>query len=129
MLRSIAFPILAATVWISVSEFLRNEFWLKHIWVDHYAGMGLDFPDAPINGAIWGFWSLLFAIAIRAILRRFDLVGGAILAWLVGFVLMWVVAWNMGVLPLSILPYAVPLSILEAFVACWIISSLCRRTS
>lgn len=121
MWRSHVLPVSAATMWIAVSEFLRNEFWLKQIWIEHYAGMGLDFPDAPINGAVWGLWSFLFAVAIHAILRRFDLLAGTFLAWFVGFGLMWVVTWNMGVLPLSILPYAVPLSILETSVAVWII--------
>jgi hypothetical protein len=36
---------------------------------------------------------------------------------------MWLVTWNLGVLPLSILPIAVPLSLLETFVA----ALICRR--
>ncbi len=114
-------PILAATIWISLSEFVRNEFLLKEAWVNHYASLGLDFPDAPVNGALWGIWSLLYAVSIFAISRRFSMSQTVILSWFIGFVLMWVVIGNLGVLPLSILPYALPLSILEAYLASLII--------
>lgn len=111
-----------ATIIISVSEFVRNEFLLKSYWVDHYAGLGLVFPSEPVNGAIWGFWSLLFAIAILLISRRFTLAQTTGLAWFVGFVLMWVVTANMSVLPLRILVFAIPLSILETFLAALVIT-------
>lgn len=116
--------IIIATVWISISEFVRNEFLFKNYWTDHYQGLGLVFPSEPINGAVWGIWSLLFAMAIYMISRRFTLTQTTFLSWFTGFVLMWVVTWNMGVLPLDILWFAVPLSILEAFVASWIIYKL-----
>jgi hypothetical protein len=48
--------ILLSTVWISISEFVRNEFLLKSFWREHYEKMGLEFPSEPINGAIWGIW-------------------------------------------------------------------------
>ena len=54
--------IVAATAWVAVSEFARNELVFKSYWVEHYASLGLDFPDAPVNGAIWGLWSLVFAV-------------------------------------------------------------------
>ncbi|MBL7963787.1 MAG: hypothetical protein JNM31_08070 [Flavobacteriales bacterium] len=120
----IVLAILAATVWISLSEFVRNEFLLKAHWVSHYQAMGQEFPAAPINGIMWGVWSLFFASAIAIISTRFDLLRTAALAWLVGFVLMWMVIGNLGVLPTGILPIAIPLSMLEAFVAAWIIKKL-----
>jgi hypothetical protein len=123
-IRSILFAILLATIWISISEFVRNEFLFKTYWVDHYAGMGLVFPSEPINGAIWGLWSLLFAFAIYVISRRFNLLETFLLAWLVGFILMWVVTGNMGVLPFRILVFAVPLSLLEVWLAAFIILKL-----
>ncbi|MEZ5056935.1 MAG: hypothetical protein R2879_07825 [Saprospiraceae bacterium] len=121
MFKKTLLPILIATIWISISEFVRNEFLFKSYWVEHYENMGLVFPSEPINGAIWGLWSLLFAIAIFIIATKFDLFPTFLLSWLVGFVLMWVVTGNMGVLPFSILLFAVPLSLLEAFLAAWII--------
>jgi len=113
-------PVLLATIWISISEFVRNEIIVKSYWTSHYESLGLIFPSAPINGAIWGLWSLLFAISIFIISRKFSLIQTAFLSWFVGFVLMWVVIGNMGVLPDGLLYLAVPLSLLESFIASWI---------
>ena len=86
--------------------------------------MGLTFPSEPINGAIWGLWSLCFAIGIYFIAQKFSLTQTTLLAWFVGFVLMWLVTGNMNVLPFEILKFAVPLSVLESFLAVFIIKKL-----
>jgi hypothetical protein len=124
MVKRILLPILLATVWISISEFVRNEFVLKSYWTDHYEQLGLVFPSEPINGAVWGLWSLLFAIAIFILSKKFSLLQTTFLSWYVAFVFMWVVIGNMGVLPYGILPMAIPLSLLEVFVAAYIINKL-----
>lgn len=123
-LKKTIFPVLLATVWISISEFVRNEFLFKSYWTDHYANLDLVFPDEPVNGAVWGLWSLLFAIFIFVLNKKFSLAGTTLVAWFVAFVLMWVATWNLGVFPLNILWFAVPLSLLEAFVAAWMIRKL-----
>jgi hypothetical protein len=111
-------------VWISISEFVRNEFIVKSYWTGHYEKLGLVFPAEPVNGAIWGLWSLLFAVAIFIISKKFTLLQTTFLSWFVGFVLMWVVIGNMGVLPAGILFFAIPLSVLEAFLASLIIKKM-----
>ena len=121
-------PVFLATIWISVSEFVRNEFLLKSYWTDHYQKLGLVFPAAPVNGAVWGLWSLLFAIAIFVISKKFSLLQTTLLSWFVGFVFMWVVIGNLGVLPYGILFAAVPLSLLEAFLAALIIKKLTKQS-
>jgi hypothetical protein len=123
-LKEIISPIFLATIWISISEFVRNEFLLKTYWTDHYEKLGLVFPSEPINGAIWGLWSLCFAIGIYAISKKFSLAQTTAIAWFMGFVLMWIVTGNMSVLPLGILVFAIPLSLLEAFLAALIIKKL-----
>jgi hypothetical protein len=117
-------PILLATIWISLSEFIRNEFIVKSYWRGHYEKLGLVFPDEPINGAVWGLWSFCFAIAIFIIAKKFSLLQTTFLSWFVGFVLMWIVIWNMNVLPIGLLIFAIPLSILEAFLASFITKKL-----
>jgi hypothetical protein len=124
MFKKTVLPILLATVWISISEFVRNEFLLKSYWTEHYQNMGLVFPSEPVNGAIWGLWSLFFAVAIFIIAQKFTLWQTTFLSWFVGFVFMWTVIGNMGVLPYGILPFAVPLSFLEAFLASFIIKKM-----
>ncbi|MCO6478822.1 MAG: hypothetical protein J5I94_19465 [Phaeodactylibacter sp.] len=69
-------------------------------------------------------WPLRFAIAISILSNRFSLVETTLLSWFTGFVLMWVAIGNMGVLPYGILYAAVPLSLIEAFVASFITSRL-----
>ena len=117
-------PIITATIWISVSEFVRNEFLLKSYWTEHYEALGLVFPSEPVNGAVWGIWSLCLAAFIFIISKRFSLTETTFLAWFAGFVMMWLVVGNMSVLPYGILVFAIPLSLLEAFLASWIIFKL-----
>lgn len=119
-------PILAATIWISTSEFIRNQLIFNNLWVEHYKNLGLAFPSAPINGALWGVWSLLFAIGIYVLSQKFTLVQTTVVAWLFGFAMMWVVIGNLSVLPLKLLWFAVPLSLLETYVAAWLIHKLSK---
>ncbi len=123
-LKKTILPILLSAIWISISEFLRNEVFVKSYWTGHYQKLGIVFPAEPVNGAIWGFWSLLFAIAIFIISKKFTLIQTTLLSWFTAFVMMWVVIANMGVLPYGLLYIAVPLSLIEAFVASFIIKKL-----
>ena len=124
LIKEKIFPIFLATIWISISEFVRNEILLKSFWTEHYHELGLNFPSAPINGALWGIWALLFAVAIFIIAKKFTLIQTTLLSWFVAFVMMWVVIGNLGVLPFNLLWYAIPLSILESFIAALIVKKL-----
>jgi hypothetical protein len=129
IIKNYILPILLATIWISISEFVRNQLLFKSFWVEHYQGMGLTFPAAPLNGAMWGVWSLLFAIFIFIIARKFTLLQTTFIAWFAGFVLMWVVIGNLDVLPFGLLWFAVPLSLLEAFLAAWILKIFIKKSA
>ena len=107
-------------IWVNASEFFRNEVLLKTYWVDHYRSLRMTFPSEPQNGMMWIAWGFLYAIAIYFISRKFNLIQTALIAWFMAFVLMWVVAWNLNVLPMAILLYAVPLSLLESFIGSYI---------
>ena len=107
-------------IWVNASEFFRNEVILKKYWIDHYQSLGMTFPSEPLNGMIWVAWGFLFAIAIYIISRKFDLIKTTLISWFMAFVLMWIVTWNLNVLPSAILIYAVPLSLLEAFIGSYI---------
>jgi predicted neutral ceramidase superfamily lipid hydrolase len=123
-LRSILSVILTG-IWVNACEFVRNEVLLKKYWVDHYQSIGMTFPSAPINGMIWVLWGFLFAIAIYFISRKFSLIQTALISWFMAFVLMWLVVFNLNVLPGAILIYALPLSLLEVVVG----SYICTRIS
>jgi len=109
--------IIAATVWISLSEFLRNEVLFKDKWNRHYEGLGLEFPSEPLNGALWVLWSLLMAIFLSGLLRFMPLRLTIFWGWWASFLMMWLVVGNLAVLPLSILWVAVPWSAVEVGVA------------
>jgi hypothetical protein len=123
-IRRTILPIFIATLWICGSEFARNEFLFKTIWIEHYQSLKMIFPADPINGAFWGIWSLFFAIFIFALTRRFTQKESTLIAWFAGFGMMWIVVWNMKVLPMGIFPKVLPLSLIEAYLATLIIRKL-----
>ncbi len=115
--------ILVTGIWVNVSEFFRNELLFKSYWTNHYQSLGLTFPSQPINGALWGVWGFVFAGMIYLLSRQFSLLNTVIIGWVMGFVLIWITLWNLSVLPIGLLVYAVPLSLLEVLVAAY----LCKR--
>lgn len=120
-LKKTIIPVLSAGIWIALSEFVRNELLLKSYWTRHYERLGLVFPSEPVNGAVWVLWSMMAAVAVFIVSRKFSLLQTALISWLVIFVLMWAVVWNLSVLPGGLLYFAVPLSLLEVFLAVWIV--------
>ncbi|MCA9937150.1 MAG: hypothetical protein KC418_00800 [Anaerolineales bacterium] len=118
--------VVIAGIWINASEFFRNEILLKTHWINHYESLGLIYPSAPQNGIVWVVWGFLFAIAIYLLSRRFNLWQTTLISWFMGFALMWIVTWNLGVLPPGILIYAIPLSLLEAFLGAYICIKMSR---
>ena len=118
-LRSIN-AIILTSIWVNASELFRNNVLLKAYWVEHYQSRGMTFSSEPKNGIVWIAWGFLFAIAIYLISRKFNLIQTTLISWFIAFVLMWVVTWNLNVLPIAILIYAVPLSLLEAFIGSYI---------
>jgi hypothetical protein len=112
--------IVLAGLWVGASEFLRNQLLLADRWQAHYASLRVVFPSAPVNAVVWMVWSFVFAGLLFSMSRRFTLIQTTALGWVAGFLMMWLVIWNLDVLPLATLPFAVPLSLLEAFVASYI---------
>jgi len=120
------FAVVLAGMWVGLCEFLRNQFLLVSQWQGHYRDMGLVFPSQPANGMMWMVWSFLMAGTVYAISRRFGLWQTTFIAWVMGFVMMWVVIWNLSVLPVGTLPIAVPWSFVEALGAAFICRKLAR---
>ena len=118
--------VLASGVWVNLSEFLRNELLFKHYWLDKYSSLGLAFPSAPINGAVWVLWGFLFAACIMFLTRRLEFKEAVVLSWVMGFVLMWITIGNMNVLPFGLLAIAIPWSIVEVVVAAIIAQRIAR---
>jgi hypothetical protein len=118
--------VLLAGIWVGVCEFVRNQFILSSVWQNHYLALGLQFPSGPVNGMMWMVWSFMLAGTAFAISRRFGLWHTTFITWVLGYVMMWAVIWNLLVLPLGILPIAIPLSFVEALGATFICRKLAR---
>ena len=123
-LKNVILPFLIAGIWINISEFTRNEFLVKSYWVDHFQGLNLIFPSEPVNGIGWVIWGFSFAIAVFILSKRFTLWQTTFLSWFMAFCMMWIVIWNLDVLPENILWMAAPLSFFETFVAVLICKKL-----
>jgi hypothetical protein len=120
--------VVLAGVWINLSEFFRNQFVLGERWVAHFQSLGMAFPSNMLNGIVWVVWGFSLGVAVFVLSRKFTLVLTTLLAWLLGFVMMWLVLWNLRVLPPGIILYAAPLSLLEAFVASYICHKVSRTS-
>jgi hypothetical protein len=115
--------VVVAGIWVGLCEFVRNQLVLMSQWQNHYRALGLEFPSKPVNGMMWMVWSFLMAGATFVISRRFNLWQTTFITWVMGYVMMWVVVWNLSVLPVAILSAAIPLSFVEALGA----AILCRK--
>ena len=113
-------------IWINISEFIRNELVIKELWINGFHEIGLAFPSAPLNGAVWGLWAFIFASILAWLCTRFNTLSSSLIAWIIGFVLLWVAMWNMGVLPSKIIYWTVPWSFAEVFVAAFICARIMK---
>lgn len=118
--------VMLTTVWIGISEFIRNEFLLKNLWDVHYKQLGLEFKTLPINGLLWLVWSFLLALIINEILKKISIIKTFFLTWIMAFLMMWLTIYNLQVLPLQILLFAIPLSLLEIAVAILIVKKITK---
>ena len=119
-MKRFIFAIITAGVFMNLSEFIRNELLIKNIWTDGFKGLGLVFPNEPINGAIWGLWTFIFVTILVWLTTKVSIFQSTIIAWFLGFVLLWLGMWNMGILPEGLLVWAIPWSFIEVFVAAYL---------
>ena len=117
-------PVGLAGLWITASEFIRNELLFKPYWTSHYQGLGLTFETKPLNGVLWLVWSMIFACIIQQLIGRFSFRRSVAIAWVAGFPMMWITLFNLQVLPLGLLVFALPLSLIEVLVAALIMRKL-----
>lgn len=112
-----------ATFWITSSEFVRNEFLLKNYWVRHFNNLNLKFETLPLNGVLWALWALILCLIIHKLLSKFTFVESVVISWVAMFPAMWITTFNLQVLPIDLLIFALPLSILEVVVAAFILKT------
>jgi hypothetical protein len=116
-------PILLTGIWINISETLRWEFIVKNYWIEHYQNLNLVFPVELSNNLTWMTWGFLFAAIIFILSKKFNTIQTTFLSWFLVFVMLWIVLWNVEILPKSMLWIVAPLSLLEAYVG----ALICRK--
>ena len=116
-MRKYCLAVVASGVWMNLSEFIRNEFVIKHVWVKGFEEIGLSFPSAPVNGLVWVIWAFVFCAVLAVLNMKFNALKSTLICWVTGFGLLWIAMWNIGILPKGLLYWAVPWSLVEVYVA------------
>ena len=114
--KNVILPILITGIWINISETVRWVLIIENYWIEKYDSLNLAFPNETTNMIIWMVWGFLFATSIFILSKKFSVFQTTLLSWMMAFVMMWIVVWNVGVLPLEMLWINIPLSLLEAFI-------------
>ena len=102
---------------------------MKPYWLEFHQNLGIVLPQESINMFIWIIWGFIFASTIFIFSRKFNPWQTALLSWFLLLVMLWVVLWNLNLLPLGIVPIAVPLGWIEAFVAAWIFEKMSPKVN
>jgi len=121
--KQIVVPIIITGIWINISETIRWIFLIEPYWIEQYQKLNITFPNEKVNLIVWMIWGFLFAITIFILSKKYSLFQTTIFSWFVAFAMMWVIIWNIGILPTRMLWFNIPLSLLETFIGAYI----CKR--
>ena len=116
-------PIILIGLWINISITIGWMLILEGYWIGKYQSMNLVFPTGLMNNIAWMIWGFMLATIIFIFLKKFSLWQTTFLAWFVAFIMMWVIVWNIGVLPTGMLLFNIPNSFFVTFIGAWI----CKR--
>jgi len=122
--KKVIIPIFLVGIWINVSETIRWLLVIETHWIDYYNELNLVFPNGPSNAITWMIWGFVFATIVFIISKKFKLFPATFICWFAVFVTLWIVLWNIDILPVNILWYNIPLSLLETYIAVLICNKL-----
>ena len=115
-LKKTILPIILIGLWINISITIGWLLILENYWIEKYQSMNLVFPTGLINNITWMIWGFLLATTIFILSKKFNLLQTTFLAWFVAFIMMWVIIWNIGVLPTGMLLFNIPNSLFITFI-------------
>jgi ABC-type Fe3+-siderophore transport system permease subunit len=119
--------ILLTGIWLNISGTIRWIYLIEPHWIEKYNKLKIVFPAELINNITWMIWGFMFAVLIFILSRKFNLIQTALLSWTAAYVMMWVIVWNVGVLPTGMLWINIPLSFLDAFAGALICKKLSNK--
>ena len=123
-LKKTFLPILLTGIWINFSETIRWFLLIESYWIEKYQSLNLILPTGLTTNITWMIWCFLFATVIFILSKKFSVLHTAFLAWFMVFVMMWIVIWNVGILPTGMLWFNAPLGLIEVFIGAWICKKL-----
>jgi len=126
-LKRTILPTLLTGIWLNISGTIRWIYLIEPYWLEKYNYLKIEFPTEPINNIVWMIWGFMFAMAIFILSKKFNLFQTTLLSWFMVYIMMWVIVWNVGVLPTGMLWINIPLSLVDAFVAALICNRLANK--
>lgn len=76
----VVLAILAAGIWMNLSEFVRNELLVRELWINGFSAIGLSFPSDPVNGAVWGVWTFIFVTVLVLLTRTLGVIRSTLMS-------------------------------------------------
>jgi len=118
-------PIILIGLWINISITIGWMLILEGYWIEKYQSLNLVFPTGLINNITWMIWGFMLATIIFIISKKFSLWQTTFLAWFVAFIMMWVIVWNVGILPTGMLLFNIPNTLFITFIG----ALICKRVA
>jgi len=118
-------PIMLIGLWINISITVGWVLILEGYWIEKFQSMNLVFPTGLINNITWMIWGFMLATIIFIFSKKFSLWQTTFLAWFVAFIMMWVIVWNVEVLPTGMLLFNIPNSLFITYIG----TLICKRVT
>jgi hypothetical protein len=119
-LKKAVLPILLTGIWINISITIVWLLALESYWVAKFQSLNLIFPTGLINNIIWMIWGFMLATIIFILSKKFSQIQTTLIAWFAAFVIMWVIVWNIGVLPTGMLWFNIPFTLFVTLIGAFI---------
>ena len=116
-LKKTLLPIFLIGIWVNISITIGWILIFEPYWVEKYQSLNIDFPAGINNNIVWIIWGFMFAIVIFILSKKFNLLQTTFLAWFTAFIMMWVIVWNIDVLPTGMLLFNIPNTLFITFIA------------
>ena len=122
-LKKVGLPILLTGIWINISITIGWMLILKSYWVEKYQSLNIVYPLGLMNNIVWMIWGFMLATVIFILSKKFTLVQTTFISWFVAFIMLWVIIWNIGVLPTKMLYF----NILNTLFITYIGAVICNK--
>ncbi len=124
-LKKTILPILLTGIWINISITIGWILILKSYWIEKYQSLNLVFPIGITNNIVWMIWGFMLATIVFILSKKFTVLQTTFLAWFVAFIMLWVIIWNVGILPTGMLLFNIPNSLFVTFIS----ALICKKLS